>query len=278
MFTLILDTIIIIILTICLFGLYHLYSDNIKLLISQPIKFNQKKKEKGDKSTKCSITHDYGFEKFKISTNKESNDIVKDFSSAKHETNDNIEAFELDQDSIDRKKYESKLCKFKDDTGWICPIHYNEKGMKILPYQECSNEIQEEVCKYLLDEWDEEAKIDTLDDTHHYITRNWHGGDILYVLIKNKNNKKENNELLGFVAIDRKQFYPFVSHIYIIPSKRKNGYGKLLLEFSIEYTKALEFTECRLWCESKLVSYYEKNGWKVIDEKNPKAIVMVKYI
>ena len=54
--------------------------------------------------------------------------------------------------------------------------------------------------------------------------------------------------------------------------------GKILIDFSIEYIKVLGFSESRLWCERKLIPYYEKYGWKIIDEKDPKAIVMIKYI
>jgi len=265
MFALFIDTIIIIILTICLFGLYYLYSDNIKLLIAQPIKL----KKKAAKVDKCPIEHDYGFERFGSkgsNSNKESNDTVR-------YDDDHLEKFELDQDSVDRTRYESKLCKFKDDTGWVCPIHYNEKGKKILPYQECSKDIQKRVCKHLFNEWSEESKLDDIDETHYYITRNWKSGDILYILIDD-----DKDQLLGFVAIDRKQFYPFISHLFVVPSHRKNGYGKLLMDFSIEYIKAIEFTDARLWCKRSLVPYYENYGWEILDEKNPKTIVMIKNI
>lgn len=245
MLLVLLDTFIVIVLLISLYGLYFLYykkdqGSNIKLIYK---KKSQSPIEDSCKNHELSLSENL------------------------------IEKFEFDPNFIDRKKYQSKLCKFKDDTGYICPLHYKDEDEKqrIIPYQECTKDIQIKVCDYMMKEWSKEANINNIDDTNHYIVKNWSAGDILYVLL-NENN------LLGFIAIDRKQFYPFISHLYIIPENRKKGYGKLLLDFALEYISYLKFTEARLWCVKRLIPYYKKNGWEIIDEKDSKAIVMIKYI
>jgi GNAT superfamily N-acetyltransferase len=237
-----LDTIIIVLLAISLIGLYYLYrnndNDNNIIIKKNPKNFSDI-----------------------------NNEIIP-----KIVINDNIiEKLELDKSLIDRKKYENKLCKFKDDTGYVCPIHYKKKNNKIIPYQESTKEIQDKVCKFMIKEWAEEAKINNVDDAHYYIIDNWSSGDILYVLI-------DDIELLGFIAVDRKQFYPFISHLYVTPDNRKKGFGKLLIDFAIEYIKILDFSEGKLWCKEELVPFYEKYGWKVIDKKKLDAIVMSKNI
>lgn len=238
-----LDTIIIVLLAISLILIYYLYRNNDNNIIIKKI--------------------------IKKKTPKDFSDINNEII-PKIVINDNIiEKNELDKSLIDRKKYENKLCKFKDDTGYVCPIHYKEKKNKIIPYQESTKEIQNKVCEYMIKEWAKEAKINNIDDAHHYIIHNWSAGDILYVLINE-------SELLGFIAVDRKQFYPFISHLYVTLGNRKKRFGKLLIDFAIEYIKVLKFSEGKLWCKKELVPFYKNYGWKIIDNKNPNAIIMIK--
>ena len=167
------------------------------------------------------------------------------------------------------KNVEYSLCKYIGDTGLVCPMVYQSEDVKIIPYQECSQEVKQSVCQHVYKEWKAEAKLSIPEETHDYISSNWSSGDIFYVLLLR-------NTFLGCVAVDRKQFYPFMSHLYIHPLYRGNGYGKFLLTFCEQYVKQLQFDEIRLWCNSDLIGYYKKLGYDVIENKSGKSIMVKK--
>ena len=98
----------------------------------------------------------------------------------------------------------------------------------------------------------------------------WNNSDILYVLY-------DENNFIGCVAIDRKNFFPFISQLLISKKYRKMGYGKYLLEIGEKYSQMLGFYESKLWCDENLLDYYKNSGWKkeneIIKDGNKKLIM-----
>lgn len=236
-----------------IFGLYYIFYKNInKKSISKFKNSNLKEQENNNLEE------------------QENNNLKEqeNYNIEEQENYNNLEDFKLDISNIDTNNYDSKLCKFKDDTGLVCPIHYKNKvNDEIKPFQECPTQIKDMVCNHIFTEWSKETKVNNVNEAYTYITSNWTGGDIFYVLYNN-------HRLIGLVAVDRKLFYPYISHLYVIKEERKKGYGKMLIDFSIEYINKLQFNEARLWCEIKLVPYYTKLGWIVLESQKDKIIMI----
>ena len=75
----------------------------------------------------------------------------------------------------------------------------------------------------------------------------------------------KDDELVGFYQIkehdnDNTSFSPWLANVYIIPSKRKLGYSKKLLESIPTILKDLGYDT--LYLHTKLNDYYDKFGWK----------------
>jgi predicted GNAT family acetyltransferase len=140
------------------------------------------------------------------------------------------------------------------DIGTITALQVVSPNYKILPFKKIDGKIQEEVG----------TKLKSLNPkcSKHYIQENWNGSDIFYVMISN------DDRFIGTVAVDRKNFEPYISHLYVDPLFRHKGYGERLLEHGIEYAKLFKFDNIKLWCEEKLIGFYSKKGW--IQEKPTK--------
>ncbi|NDC96121.1 GNAT family N-acetyltransferase, partial [bacterium] len=117
----------------------------------------------------------------------------------------------------------------KYTTTLIYPLVYKDNTFAILPYQTCTQEVQQWVARAILEVWGEVANVNTMEDTINYILTNWRQGDIFYVLFVN-------GILTGFVAMDEKNFYPWMSHLYIHPHFRRRGYAGVLIQFCKHYT------------------------------------------
>jgi len=85
---------------------------------------------------------------------------------------------------------------------------------------------------------------------------------------------EDQNKLYGTIAVDRKNFYPYISQLYIVESERCRGLARHLINFSNRYIKSLNFTQSRLWCENKLVEYYTKLGWFFEGKQNDLNIMV----
>jgi GNAT superfamily N-acetyltransferase len=108
----------------------------------------------------------------------------------------------------------------------------------------------------------------------HYITENWTGSDILYVMISN------DDKFIGTVAVDRKNFYPYISHLFVDPALRKKGYGERLLDHGIDYARLFKFDAVKIWCEHTLVPYYASKGWiqeKLSKDNSDKEVWILSY-
>lgn len=133
------------------------------------------------------------------------------------------------------------------DIGTITALQAISSNYKILPFKKVPPEIQEIVA----------TKLKSLNPkmSKHFIFENWNGSDIMYVMMTN------DDTFIGTVAVDRKNFDPYISHLYVDPVFRRKGYGERLLEHGIDYAKLFKFDEIKLWCVDGLVPYYASKGW-----------------
>ena len=98
-------------------------------------------------------------------------------------------------------------------------------------------------------------------------------------MINDINIDNNNIELIGFIGIDRHNFYPCISHLFIVPGYRNKKYSKMLVKFCEKIIKELKFNESTLWCLEHLQKYYENMGYSIknIKEQNSKKnLIMIK--
>lgn len=143
-------------------------------------------------------------------------------------------------------------CQFHADSGLICPLIVSDSVYSIKSYLEQPEHIQRAAVEGLAKEWGSSY-------TDAYIRQLWQGTDVLYVATTG-------TAFAACMAVDRKQFYPFISHLYVDPAYRKYGYGTRMLILGEEYARSLGFTEVKLWCVERLVGYYTTRGWTIESE------------
>ena len=142
----------------------------------------------------------------------------------------------------------SHMCQFSADSGMVCPPTETTSMFTIQPYQLCDENIQKAAVAHLANEWGP-ASLE-----EGYIERIWSRTDIMFVI-------SDDSLFIGCVAVDRRNFFPVMSHLYVIPEKRGLGYGNRLLRFAERYALKLSFTEMKLWCSDDMVGYYVTKGW-----------------
>lgn len=101
-------------------------------------------------------------------------------------------------------------------------------------------------------------KNDVIKNLKEWNNKSFDNKDITVIATKD-------NELVGFYQIkehdnDNTSFSPWLANVYIIPSKRKLGYSKKLLESIPTILKDLGYDT--LYLHTKLNDYYDKFGWK----------------
>lgn len=62
----------------------------------------------------------------------------------------------------------------------------------------------------------------------------------------------------------RPDLYPWIKYVYVDPAYRGCGYGRKLVQEAVEQAKRMELKHVYLF--THLVGYYEKFGWKFIEE------------
>jgi predicted GNAT family acetyltransferase len=133
------------------------------------------------------------------------------------------------------------------DIGTVYPIKVISDNFIIEPYQKTPKDIQITAINKL--------KELNPDISNEYILENWKGSNVMYLMYS------IDNKFIGSVAVDRNNFEPFISHLYVSITYRKKGYGERLLSHGIEYAKSFKFNQVKLWCADELVPYYVKTGW-----------------
>lgn len=160
------------------------------------------------------------------------------------------------------------ISSYTADTGLVNAVHKESSEYILTPFQNSPKDIQTEVVSYLKKEWYESNKKD---DTFSidFIKTTWNdANNILYVLMQK--NLKDSNlvRLIGTVAIDRKQFVPFFSQLFVVPHERNKGYANILIKHAEKYIKKMRFNKSKLWCKPDLINFYNKLGYDVEDKKD----------
>ena len=82
----------------------------------------------------------------------------------------------------------------------------------------------------------------------------------------------DNDILIGFISLfkydgeERKDLTPWYATMYVKKEYRNKGYSKMLNDAIIEEVKRLGYD--KVYLKSSLVNYYEKFGFKYIDNLN----------
>lgn len=152
------------------------------------------------------------------------------------------------------------------DLGTITALQVESSNYKILPFKKVHPDMQEIVA----------TKLKSLNPkmTKHYILENWNGSEIMYVMIS------KDDRFIGSVAVDRKNFEPYISHLFVDTIFRNKGYGERLLEHGIEYSRLFKFEHVKLWCVDILVPYYASKGWvqeKLSKDNNDNEVWVLSY-
>jgi GNAT superfamily N-acetyltransferase len=161
-------------------------------------------------------------------------------------------------------------CHHYADIGLACPTEAHTNMYDIVPFQYVNINKQKIISQYLQTEWGHKKNY-TIDT----ILEEWPLIDALYVMTYNKTNKSDINTTIGCIAIDRKHFFPFISHLYVKKELRQKGYGAVLIDFALKTVKILGFTKCKLWCDVNQIDYYKKMGWIIEDQKNGLYIMSI---
>jgi hypothetical protein len=139
------------------------------------------------------------------------------------------------------------------DVGLISPPYVITDKFQIIPFELIT---EKQMVSKIINSLNNEFGHD-MAYSEDIINKTWTGANVFYVMTSSDKTK-----FYGTIAIDRKNFYPYISQLYIVEDERYRNLGKHLINFANRYIKSLNFTQSRLWCENKLVQYYSRLGWK----------------
>lgn len=146
---------------------------------------------------------------------------------------------------------------FLADVGYVSPLVYNDtqKKVEIKLFRHCDEIQQGAAAQFLCSHWSSEIKCESVEQAKEYILKNFSASNLFYLLLFG-------GKCIGCVGIDRKNFYPFLSHLYVQQSWRSKGFAKALLQFAEAMVISYGFNEVRIWCEPHLQKFYENMSWK----------------
>lgn len=148
-----------------------------------------------------------------------------------------------------------EMGQFQADVGYVYPVSVeHNNGFRTRPFARLTDiDVKDAVLHHLSEEFG--CSLERVE-------REWtHGPDALYVCTTNNNNTNKSS-LVGFVAVDRQRFRPYVSHLYVIEEHRGKGVASQLLELAETSALEMGFSEVRLWCKFPLVGFYSKRGYE----------------
>lgn len=160
-----------------------------------------------------------------------------------------------------------ELERYEADQGYVCPFQYVGRDIEIMPFQKCSASLRRSVASALLTTWPDDIHCVTVDEAERYVVDNWKAGDLMYVM------KDKQGEFLGCVAVDRKNFFQYISHLYVDQQHRGQGLSLILLQFIECVLKHQHARESRLWCNKSLQSFYEKQGYTIEGSQHGRSIM-----
>lgn len=154
-----------------------------------------------------------------------------------------------------------KSVSFVSDAGFVTHARYEatrgNTAFVIQPFYACSPSVQADAIAGCGALWPETAS------SASQIEQNRANADAFYVMATTSEHPGR-QAFMGSVAVDRQRSYAFVSHLYVVPRLRDQGYGKLLMLFAEAYIARYGMTESRVWCDSKaLVLFYTHLGYAI---------------
>lgn len=141
-----------------------------------------------------------------------------------------------------------------------------------------SQEVKEHVIKHIFEQWKEEytqnKAIGTCKDkveSYYDLMRIFEESksNTLYVIYETQYDTEYDTEWLGAVAIDFNCSLPSIStpcinHLYVRPSYRNRGKGKMILEWAEQFVLGGGHTIASLWCYKDMEAFYLKHKWSRI--------------
>ena len=155
-------------------------------------------------------------------------------------------------------KHREAFCDYLADNDFACPLQVREATYEIRPYQDVSSAAQEAAVKMLTTEWG--AYIDDA-----FIRAQWPSTDVLYVMTSPEATAATVH-VFACMAVDRKNFYPFMSHLIVAPDRRKKGWATIMMQLARKHAGMQGFDQVKLWCAKDMVPFYQKAGWALDDD------------
>ena len=144
--------------------------------------------------------------------------------------------------------------------------------MQATSYTQCSQDLQRLVAAALFTEWTTDfslQSVTTATQCRDLFLKNY--GDwkstraTLFVLT---DAQVPGVPFVGTVSLQytiTSSYSPCIANVFVHPSLRGYGFGKLLMSFAEKFLKRSKMTTAYVWCEPELVGFYEKRGYKVVD-------------
>lgn len=154
-------------------------------------------------------------------------------------------------------------------------IDLSTSRVRIASISECTPVQIHKLSIGMIDAFGSRVGISDPVDMTFYINKHWNseGGDALFVM-----TDQESEEFLGCVAVDRKNFFPFIGNLYVSKDKRNRGLAARLMDYAERFIcDGLKFDRARLWCDASLIDFYIKKGYIVEKDDDGTGVhVMVK--
>ena len=151
---------------------------------------------------------------------------------------------------------------YQADIGSFTPWYLVTEQFEIIPFELANQNIRDEIINSLNIEFPEMRYNENLIRSH------WDGADVFYLIVT-----PGRNELIGSIAIDRHNFYPCISQVFIKQNHRNHGYARTLINFIIDYVHTMGLSEIKLWCNENLIPFYTKLGW-IRERKHGNVFIM----
>jgi GNAT superfamily N-acetyltransferase len=144
--------------------------------------------------------------------------------------------------------------------------------MQATPYTQCSQELQRLVAAALFAEWSTDFALQGVTNAEQcrdLFLKNYADWKstraVLFVLT---DPRVPGAPFVGTASLEytlTSAYSPCIANVFVHPSLRGYGFGKLLMSFAEKYLKKSKMTAAYLWCDPGLVGFYEKRGYKVVD-------------
>lgn len=159
------------------------------------------------------------------------------------------------------KHVERVHCQYQADAGEVCPLIVTASDYDIKPFNHHSAAVQDATVAALNREWPDSFTRDS-------VARYFAYTDTMYVMTD------KSGDFIGAVAVDRKKFFPFISNLYVRPEQRGKGRSQRLLDVAEAYAASFGVTTVKLWCEPRLIPFYEKRGYRVESTGDPTVMTL----